>query len=51
MVPIVGSIWSAVAVVRFCEYEDIVAATERILEDSSWTQIDIRVVTGSLIGR
>jgi hypothetical protein len=45
----VGLVRSTVVVVSFCEDKDVVAATERVFENSSGTEIDIRIVSGSLV--
>ena len=50
MVAVVGFVGSAVVVVALGEDEDVIAATEGILEDGSRPQIDIGVATGSLVG-
>lgn len=48
---VIGSVGGAVVVVGFGEDEDVVTATERILEDGSGTEVDIRVMAWGLIGR
>lgn len=51
MVAVVGSVGSAVVVVGFGEDKDVVAAAERVLEDSGRAEIDIGVVSRGLISR
>lgn len=46
----VGPVRGAVAVVGLCENQDVVAATEGVLEDGGGTEVDIRVVSRGLIG-
>jgi len=50
MVTVVGFVRGAVVVVTFGKDEDVVTATEGILEDCGRTQVDIGVVAGSLVG-
>lgn len=51
MVAMVGPVGSAVVVVALGEDEDVVTATEGVLEDSGGPQIDIGVATRGLAGR
>lgn len=51
MMTIVSPVWGAIVVVGFCENKDVVASTERILEDSGRTEVDIGVVARGLVGR
>ena len=51
MVAVVGPVRGAVVVVALREDEDVVTATERVLEDGSGTEVDIGVASGSLVGR
>jgi hypothetical protein len=38
---VVGPVWGAITVEGFCENKDVVAPTERVLEDGSRTKVDI----------
>lgn len=51
MVAVVGAVRGAVVVVALGENEDVLTATERILEDGSGTEVDVRVAPGGLVGR
>ena len=50
MVAEVGPVGSAIVVVALCEDEDVVAAAEGVLEDSSRAEVDVGVVAGRLVG-
>jgi hypothetical protein len=50
MVAVVGPVGGAIVVVGLCKDEDVVTATEGILEDRGGTKVDIGVVSGSLVG-
>ena len=50
LVTVVGLVWSAVVVVGLSEDENVVTATEGVLEDSDWPQIDVGVITRCLVG-
>ena len=47
----IGHIRGAVAVVRLGEDENVVAATEGVLEDRRRTEVDVGIVAGSLVCR
>ena len=47
----IGPIRGAIIVVGFAENEDVVAATEWVFEDRHRAEVDVRVVTGRLVGR
>jgi len=47
---VVGPVGGSVVVVGLCKDEDVVTATERILEDGSRTQVDIGIMSGCLVG-
>jgi len=49
-VTVVGLVGSAVVVVAFGEDEDVVATTERVLEDGGRLQVNVGVATRSLVG-
>ena len=49
MVTVVGPVGRAIVVVALGEDEDVVAATEGVLEDGSRTKVDIGVTTGGLV--
>lgn len=46
----IGLVGGTIVVIGLSEDEDIVATAERVLEDSSGTEIDIGVVARSLVG-
>ena len=50
MVAVVGPVGGAIVVVCLGENEDVVTAAEGVLEDGSGTEVDIGVVTRSLVG-
>ena len=50
MVAVVGPVRGTVVVVGLGEDEDVVTATEGILEDRSGTEVDIGIISGSLVG-
>lgn len=50
MVTVVGSVGGAVVVVGLGKNEDVVAATERVLEDGGWAEVDVGVIAWGLIG-
>lgn len=50
MVTVVGLVGGTIVVVALSKDKDVLSATEGILEDGSGTEVDIRVVTGSLVG-
>jgi len=50
MVTEVGPVGGTVVVVGLSEDKDVVATTERILEDSGRTEVDIGVMSGGLVG-
>ena len=50
VVTIVRPVRGAIVVVALREDEDVVTATERVFEDGSGTEIDVRIVTRSLVG-
>lgn len=50
VVAVVGPVGGAIVVVALCENEDVVATTERILEDGSGSEVHIGVATRSLVG-
>ena len=47
---VVGLVWGAVVVVALGKNEDVVTTTEGVFEDGSGPQIDVRVLTRSLVG-
>lgn len=47
----VGFVGGAVVVVGLGENEDVIAATEGVLEDGGRAEVDIGVVTRGLVGR
>lgn len=47
----VGLVGSAIIVVALRKDEDVVAATERVFEDGSGTEVDVGVSSGSLVSR
>ena len=50
MVAVVGLVGGAVVVVALGEDEDVVTATEGVLEDGGGPQVDVGVFTRSLVG-
>jgi hypothetical protein len=50
VVTVVGLVGSAIVVVTLSEDEDVVTATEGVLENGSGPQVDIGVATRSLVG-
>ena len=50
MVAVVGPVGGTVVVVALGENEDVVAATEGVLEDGGRAEVDIRVIAGGLVG-
>lgn len=50
VVTVVCPVGSAIVVVALGKDEDVVSATEGVLEDGSWPKVDIGVATRSLIG-
>lgn len=49
VVAVVGPVRGAIVVIALCEDEDVVTATERILEDGSGTEVDVGIVSGGLV--
>lgn len=45
----VGPVGGTVVVVGLCEDENVVTTTEGVLEDGGWTEVDIGVMTRSLV--
>jgi hypothetical protein len=50
VVAVIGPVGRAVVVVCFAQDEDVIAATERILEDRDGTKINIGIMTRRLVG-
>lgn len=50
MVTVVGLVGSAIVVVALGKDEDVVTATEGVLEDGSRPQVDVGVTTRGLVG-
>lgn len=50
MVAVVGPVGGTVVVVALGENEDVVTATEGVLEDGGRAEVDIRVIAGGLVG-
>ena len=50
MMAVIGPVGSTIVVVALGKDEDVVATTERVLEDGGGPQVDIRVATRSLVG-
>jgi hypothetical protein len=50
MMTVIGPVRSAVVIVTLGKDEDVVAAAERILEDGSRAQVDVRIMARSLVG-
>ena len=48
---VVGTVWSAVAVVCFSKDKDVVSTTERVLENGGGSKVNIRILSGSLVCR
>ena len=46
----VGLVRSAVIVVSFSEDKDIFATTEGVFKDGGWTEVNVGVMTWSLVG-
>ena len=46
----IGAVWSAIAVVSFSKDEDVVTASERILEEGSRSKVYIGVMPRDLVG-
>ena len=46
---VVSLVGCAVIVVSLGEDENVVATTEGVLEDGSWSEVDVGVMTGSLV--
>ena len=46
----VGLVRSAIVVVALRENQDVVTTTEGVFEDGGGAEVDIRIVSGSLIG-
>jgi hypothetical protein len=46
----VRPIGTTIAIIRRSKDNDVVTTTERILENCSWTKVDIRVMARRLIG-
>lgn len=46
----IGVVGSPIVVVSLSKHENVLATTERILENGSGTEVDIRVVARSLVG-
>lgn len=50
MVAVVGPVGGAVVVVGLGEDQDVGSTAEGVLEDGGGPEVDVRVVTGSLVG-
>jgi hypothetical protein len=50
VVAVVGPVGCAIVIVCFAQDEDVIASTEWILEDRDGTKINIRIMTGGLVG-
>jgi hypothetical protein len=51
MVSVICAVRGSVVVVGFSENENIISTSERILEDGSRPEVNVRIVAGGLVGR
>jgi hypothetical protein len=50
VIAVVGPVRGTIVVIGLSHDKDVVSASEGVLEDGSGAKVDIRVVTGSLVG-